>query len=107
MNKRFLVSIIAGAILGVVCVVGAQIRSSFDYSTAYLFSFWFNRLLMGIVIGLLVVEPNIKKALLRGAIIGIVISFAFYSSTGFNDHIGFLVGAVYGVIIEFVAIKIK
>jgi len=107
MNKRLLVSVIAGAILGVFCVVGAQARSTVDYSTTYLFSFWFNRLLMGIVIGLFVAEPNIKKALLRGAIIGIIISFAFYSSDGFNDHIGFLVGAVYGVIIEFAALKIK
>jgi len=107
MNKRLFVSVIAGAILGVICVVGAQLRSSFDYSAEYLFSFWFNRLLMGIVIGLFVVQPNMKKALIRGAIIGILVSFAFYSSTGFNDHIGFLVGAVYGVIIEFSALKIK
>lgn len=107
MNKRLLLSIIAGAILGVICVLGAQVRSGFDYSFEYLFSFWFNRLLMGIVIGLFVAEPNIKKALVRGAVIGLLISFAFYSSTGFNDHIGFLVGAFYGVIIEYSVLKIK
>jgi len=35
-----------------------------------------------------------------------LISFAFYSATEFLDLTGFLVGAVYGIIIEFVAKKI-
>jgi putative flippase GtrA len=41
----------------------------------------------------------------RGAILGLIVSFAFYSSTGFNDVVSFLAGIIYGIIIEFVAFK--
>ena len=72
----------------------------------YLFSFWFNRLLMGIVIGLAWSKLNTMQALARGAVLGLLVSFAFYSSTGFADLIGFIAGIAYGVIIEYVALRL-
>ena len=56
MNKRIIVTIITGAILGVFCIVGASLRTSGDISNIYLFAFWFNRLLMGVLFGLLPVN---------------------------------------------------
>jgi hypothetical protein len=46
------------------------------------------------------------RAVGRGALLGLLVSFAFYSSTGFEDVIGFIAGIVYGIIIEFVALKL-
>ncbi|MFW5794715.1 MAG: hypothetical protein ACOCV1_04445 [Bacillota bacterium] len=106
-KKRLIVSIITGAILGIICILGAQVRSTTDLSFAYLFSFWFNRVLLGLFIGLLASNFSLKTLLIRGAILGLIVSFAFYSSTGFNDHIGFVVGILYGVIIEFFAYRFK
>ena len=105
-TRRMLICIITGAILGVVCIIGAQVRSGFERDAVYLFSFWFNRLLMGIVIGLAWSKLNTMKAIARGAILGLLVSFAFYSSTGFADIIGFIAGILYGVIIEYVALKL-
>jgi len=99
------VSIITGAILGVVCIIGASIRSGFDLNAFYLFAFWYNRLLMGFVIGLLDGKLGMPKVLYRGAFIGLLVSFAFYSSIGFGDPVGFIAGIVYGVIIEYVAFR--
>ncbi len=99
------VSLIMGAILGVVCIVGASIRSGFDLNVIYLFAFWYNRLLMGFVIGLLDGKKGLPKILYRGALIGLLVSFAFYSSTGFSDPVGFVAGIIYGVIIEYIAFK--
>ncbi len=107
LTKRMKVSLITGAILGVVCIVGAPIRSDFGIGAAYLFAFWYNRLLMGFVIGLLDGKMGLPKVLYRGAGIGLIVSFAFYSSTGFGDPVGFIAGIIYGVIIEFVAIKFE
>ena len=107
MNKRLLVSIIVGAVLGVFCIIGAQSRFGGSLSNSYLFGFWFNRVLMGLVIGLLIPLKNIKLLLLRGAIFGLIVSFAFYSATEFNDLLGFLVGAAYGMIIELSTYKLK
>ncbi|MDX9692033.1 MAG: hypothetical protein RBT45_06195 [Acholeplasmataceae bacterium] len=101
-KKRFIISVIMGSILGVVCIIGAQLRSGFEKETIYLFAFWYNRLLMGIIIGLLS-SISLRKALLRGFIIGLIVSFAFYSATGFSDIVGFIAGIFYGVIIEYVA----
>jgi hypothetical protein len=105
-TRRMLICIIAGALLGVVCIIGAQVRSGFEKDALYLFSFWFNRLLMGIVIGLAWGKLSKMQAIARGAILGFVVSFAFYSSTGFADHIGLIAGIVYGVIMEYVALKL-
>ncbi|MBN1161627.1 MAG: hypothetical protein JXA17_06760 [Dehalococcoidales bacterium] len=105
-TRRMLICIVTGAILGVVCIVGAQIRSGFTNEAYYLFSFWFNRLLMGIVIGLAWGRLNTLQAIGRGVLLGLLVSFAFYSSTGFKDVIGFIMGVVYGVIIEYVALKL-
>ncbi|MFO7952143.1 MAG: hypothetical protein R6U91_04995 [Bacillota bacterium] len=105
LTQRMKVSLVTGAILGVVCIVGVSIRSGFDLNAFYLFAFWYNRLLMGFVIGLLDGKLGLPKVLYRGMGIGLLVSFAFYSSTGFGDPVGFIAGIIYGVIIEYVAFK--
>jgi len=105
-TRRMLVCIITGALLGFICIVGAQLRSGFTHEAYYLFSFWFNRLLMGIVIGLAWGRLNTLQAIGCGAFLGLLVSFAFYSSTGFKDVIGFMAGIVYGIIIEYAALRL-
>ena len=105
-TKRMLVCIITGALLGVICIIGAQLRSGFERDAVFLFSFWFNRLLLGLVIGLAWNKLNTPQTLCRGAILGLLVSFAFYSSTGFEDVIGFIAGIVYGIIIEYAALRL-
>jgi len=98
-TRRMLVCIVAGALLGVICIIGAQLRSGFTNEASYLFAFWFNRLLMGIVIGLAWSRLSTLRSIGRGALLGLLVSFAFYSSTDFKDVIGFIAGIVYGIII--------
>ena len=40
------------------------------------------------------------------ALLGLIVSFAFYSASGFTDVVSFLAGVVYGVIIEFATRKV-
>ncbi len=100
MNQRLVFGLGLGAILGIVCILGASLRMPGELSAVYLFSFWFNRLLMGLVIGLFSKPKNIKLGLIRGVFLGAFVSFAFYSATEFRDLMGFLAGVVYGIIIE-------
>ncbi len=100
--NRIKVSIITGAALGVVCIIGAMLRMGF-LPLHFLFAFWYNRVLMGVVVGLAPGGQGTARSLLRGAVIGLLVSFAFYSSTGFVDTTGFAAGIIYGVIIEYVA----
>jgi hypothetical protein len=104
-SKRLKISLIMGAMLGIVCIIGASLRSGFSLDGLYLFAFWYNRLLIGLVIGISQQTARYPKALARGAFFGFLVSFAFYSSTSFNDPIGFVAGIFYGVVIEVVAKK--
>lgn len=107
MSKRLIIATITGAVLGVFCIIGASTRSIEPLSTTYLFSFWFNRLVMGVFIGLIAFKTSLPLRLLRGLITGLFISFMFYSATSFYDTLGFLAGGVYGVIIEFITYKFE
>lgn len=100
MSKRLKLALIGGAVLGIVCVVGAYLRSGGTASTTFVFALWFNRVIIGLVVGAPWDTTIKNKNLLRGAILGLLVSFAFYSSTGFEDPISFIAGVVYGVILE-------
>jgi hypothetical protein len=100
MKKRLLLGLLLGAILGVVCIIGAQLRMPGELSAVYLFSFWYNRLLIGLVIGLFSKPKTLVIGIARGVVLGAVVSFAFFGATEFLDLMGFLAGIVYGIIIE-------
>jgi len=82
-----------------------KVRSGFEHNSTFLFAFWYIRLLLGVIICLLDGKLGLPKVLYRGALIGLLVSFAFYSSIGFGDPVGFIAGIIYGVIIEYVALK--
>jgi uncharacterized membrane protein len=100
MNKRLKEALIGGALLGIICVVGAYVRSGSTASPGFVFSLWYNRVVIGLAVGAPWKATSRTKALLRGALLGLLVSFAFYSSTGFQDHISFVAGIVYGAILE-------
>ena len=102
MNKKLTVSIISGSLLGIICIIGGGIRMGFSGNGLYLFALWYNRLIMGILIGLTKMNPGIP-GLAKGGFLGLIVSLAFFLSTGMNDVISFLAGIVYGVIIVAVA----
>ncbi len=100
MTKRMKTALIGGVLLGIVCVVGANIRSGFTASPTFVFSLWYNRVILGLIVGAPWAVTVRSKALLRGALLGLLVSFAFYCSTGFKDPISFVAGVLYGVILE-------
>lgn len=104
-TKRMKICLIAGALLGIVCIVGASVRSGFQSEPYFLFSLWYNRVIMGLVIGLVGRGSKLPNVVVRGAVLGLIVSFAFYSSTGFTDVVSFMAGVLYGVIIEAVAFR--
>ncbi|NCB41376.1 MAG: hypothetical protein EOM59_01950 [Clostridia bacterium] len=104
-TKRLKVSLITGVLLGVVCIIGASVRSGFQSDVILLLSLWYNRLILGLMIGLIGAKLPLSKAITRGAFLGLIVSFSFYISTGFTDIVSFLAGVLYGMIIEYVAIK--
>ncbi|MBW2967234.1 hypothetical protein KY362_01985 [Candidatus Woesearchaeota archaeon] len=108
MDKRLSTALLTGSVLGIFCILGAGFRLGFDGNALFLTATWFNRLVMGLVIGYapqLNIKKDIKKVLLRGAILGLIISFSLYIATDFRDMTGFIAGIIYGVIIDYVATR--
>ena len=100
MSRRMKTSLIGGALLGVVCVIGAYVRSGYTASPGFVFSLWYNRVILGLVVGAPWRRTDRTRSILRGALFGLLISFAFYSSTSFQDPVSFAAGIVYGVMLE-------
>jgi hypothetical protein len=106
MNRRLMISILTGAILGILCIIGGSLRAGgFAGNELFLGALWYNRVIMGLVIGLAGEwrwGRGPLNAMLRGLVLGFLISLAFYLSSGGQDSIALFAGAVYGVILELV-----
>jgi len=106
MNKRAVIGLLSGAVLGIFCIIGINFRMGDQVDGVFLFAIWFNRLVMGLMIGFYSpVSNRIMNSLLRGALLGLLVSFSFYVATDFLDLTGFLAGIFYGVIIDIICTK--
>ena len=105
-KKRLKTALISGALLGIFCIAGVGLRLGFVGNELFLFATWYNRLIMGLVIGLAGGITLIKgkyNPLVRGLLLGTMVSLALFLSTEMRDPLGFMAGVVYGPIIDIVA----
>jgi hypothetical protein len=108
MEKRLIVSILTGAILGIFCIIGLSIRLGFAGNELFILATWINRVVMGLIIGLAPyykINNNARNIIFRGAFFGFVIGGSFFLATDFKDTPGFIAGIMYGIIIDFVATR--
>ncbi|HMA59601.1 MAG TPA: hypothetical protein VKN64_04840 [Halanaerobiales bacterium] len=104
LTKRLKIAVGVGAILGIFCIIGVGYRQGYAGNGLYLFAMWYNRIIMGLLIGF---AGNWMKDryIIRGLILGTLVTTAFFLSTAFRDWPGFLAGIAYGVIIDYFATK--
>jgi hypothetical protein len=105
MKNRQVLALILGALLGIICIIGGALRLGWQGNQLLLFSLWYNRLLMGFLIGLageLVLVKGDLNWLVRGGALGLGVSAAYFLTAGANDWVSFLAGGVYGLIIEYI-----
>ncbi|MFP3897028.1 MAG: hypothetical protein ACLFV5_09390, partial [Anaerolineales bacterium] len=94
MKKRLTASLITGALLGIVCIIGVGIRTGkLAGNGLFLLAMWYNRIVMGLMIGLaggwhLIEGP--WNRYLRGGLLGLFVSLAIFLSTGLRDVPAFL-----------------
>jgi hypothetical protein len=107
-KKRIKIAIATGAALGIFCIIGVGTRFGVAGNELFIFSTWINRVIIGLVIGLAPyykIKSTTKNILLRGLILGLIISGSFYLATGFIDTPGFIAGIIYGGIIDYITTK--
>jgi hypothetical protein len=108
LRKRVITAALVGALLGVVCILGASQRvGGWAGHELMLVGLWFNRLLMGLVIGSSIMPLYEKKIwhnhYLISATWGLLLGLGWYLASGLEDLTAFLVSILYGLIIEFFA----
>ena len=111
--RRIAIATLTGAVLGVACIVGvgARIPGGYLPNIVFLIGMWYNRVVMGLLIGfagdVVIVkstrERNLGNAFVRGLIFGILISVAIFLSTEFKDIPALFAGFAYGPIIDLLA----
>ena len=109
-KKRIIIATLLGAFLGVFCIIGVGYREGYSGNGLFLFAMWYNRLMMGIMIGVMSDFKLLKSFLnevLRGAIIGTIISGAIYFSSEFRDLPALFAGVLYGIIIDSIATRLS
>ncbi|NHJ13471.1 MAG: hypothetical protein EAX95_07325 [Candidatus Thorarchaeota archaeon] len=111
--RRIAIATMMGAILGGFCIigVGTRISGGIEGNIIFLIGMWYNRVIMGLLIGfagdMMIIkseqEKNLVNSVLRGLLFGILVSSAIFLSTEFRDFPALLAGFVYGPIIDLVA----
>jgi len=112
--RRIGIAVVVGSLLGVLCIIGVGARIPGQYSNViYLTAVWYNRVLMGLMVGfaghVTIIksenEKNYVNAIVRGLIIGLIVSSAtlLLSDTLPLDWLGWFMGLVYGPIIDVIA----
>ncbi|MFP4000987.1 MAG: hypothetical protein ACLFSM_06725 [Thermoplasmata archaeon] len=107
-KRRVGIGILTGALLGVLCIVGVGTRIGFEGNEMFLFAMWYNRVVMGLLIGLaydVKIINSDKNFILRGLILGLVVTLAITLTSDFRDWPSFFAGLAYGPIIDWAATR--
>jgi hypothetical protein len=107
--KRMKISVLTGAFLGVFCIIGVGSRIGYTGNELYLLGMWYNRVIMGLIVGLskdiILIDNNRNNTVLRGLIIGTLVTTAIFLSTSFKDIPSYFAGVAYGIIIDYVSTR--
>ncbi|MEF8835689.1 MAG: hypothetical protein V5A76_05995 [Candidatus Thermoplasmatota archaeon] len=107
-KKRVGIGVLAGALLGILCIVGVGTRIGFEGNEMFLFAMWYNRVVMGLLIGLaydVKIIDSDKNFIVRGLILGLVVTLAITFTSNFKDWPSFFAGLAYGPIIDWAATR--
>lgn len=113
--KRLIVGTVLGAILGIFCVIGVSLRLPdpvYPNATVYLIGAWYNRVVMGSLIGLAggiklyKNEDNILNSIIRGAIIGAFVSVSFSFLSQAIELTYFFAGIVWGLVNDLITTRL-
>ncbi len=109
-TKRILISVMMGAVLGVLCIVGVGTRIGYGGNEMFLFAMWYNRIVLGLLIGLaydIKIIGSDKNYIIRGLLLGLIVSSAITFTSEFRDWPSFFAGIAYGIIIDYVATRFE
>ncbi|MFX0071042.1 MAG: hypothetical protein ACFFAO_08125 [Candidatus Hermodarchaeota archaeon] len=113
--KRLVCSTILGMCFGIICILGTPLtvpnRVFLPSLEIYLIGAWYNRFIMGIVIGfagdlkIYKEKDNILNSIIRGALIGAIVSTSFAFLRNYPAILFFIVGIIFGILNDLISTK--
>jgi hypothetical protein len=110
-SKRMQLAVIISGIFGLFCVFGSTTLNLIMISASLpmLAHIFFNRILIGLMIGLGegldLADSQMENSLLRGALIGAIVSIGPALILGQGALLFMIAGAIYGAITDYAATK--
>lgn len=106
MIRRIAISTALGAIFGAICLYGTMTSLPGQLSTPILATIFYNRVLLGLVIGMAGSVP--LHPMLRGAALGLAVSLEIALPSGFQGGALLLgAGAIYGIVTDLLATRLQ
>ena len=110
-SKRMQIAVVISGILGLFCVLGTTTVNLIMVGTSLpmLAHIFFNRVLIGLMIGLggdlKLADSSMENTILRGAMIGAIVSVGPALIIGNGAMLFMIAGAIYGAITDYAATK--
>lgn len=108
---RMIVCLILGAIAGLICAWGTSTApiSKSILTIGFLIYIWYNRLILGFIIGyadkIKIIKHELGNSIVRGAILGAILSVILIVIPGLAAVSYLYAGIIYGIIIDLIATK--
>lgn len=105
--KRLIISVILGIVFGILCGSGAFILlqgiTEIPNLTMYIAGAFYNRIIIGFLVGfaeelkIYKEKDNIINSIIRGAILGIIVSSGFAFFNVYVNLLFFIMGIIFGI----------
>lgn len=103
--KRMIICLILGALAGVYCAFASAAFNRISIS--YMIYLWYNRLILGFVISIAenitIINNKRGNSVIRGALIGFIISLIIIIISGLAAISYLIVGIIFGALIDLLA----
>ena len=114
--KRLIFAILFGVIFSLLCMTGVYFlvpeTSLIPNKILYMAGAFYNRIIMGVLIGfaselkIIKDKDNTLNSIVRGAILGIVVSVGFAFLQAYTNINFFIMGIIFGLLNDFITTKL-
>jgi hypothetical protein len=107
--KRMVITLILGLLAGIICAGGTVMGNNpnFQITIEYLIYLVYNRIILGLVIGLAenvkIIKHELANSIIRGALLGAIVSTILVIIPGLVAFSFVIAGIVFGIFIDLIA----
>ena len=108
-SKRMIITLILGLLTGIICAGGTVMGNNpnFQITIEYVIYLVYNRIILGLVIGLAenikIIKHELANSIIRGAVLGAIVSIILIIIPGLVAISFIIAGIIFGIFIDLIA----